>query len=136
VGRGHDRRLADAIEYSQPVRYSHFPGKDGILAAVALEGFTELAADPHPRRPVAEASPGATSRNPGQPAPVNERKAWTELREELGVDRAHPAYESARIAFELGAEVRALREQQGWSRTELAERAGMTQSAMARFEAG
>jgi AcrR family transcriptional regulator len=37
------RRLADAIEYSQPVLYSHFSGKDGIVAAVALEGFTELA---------------------------------------------------------------------------------------------
>ncbi len=37
------RRLADAIEYSQPVLYSHFDGKDAILAAVALEGFAELA---------------------------------------------------------------------------------------------
>jgi len=38
------RRLADRIEYSQPVLYGHFPGgKDEIVAAVALEGFAELA---------------------------------------------------------------------------------------------
>src|SRR5262245_22891876 len=37
------RRLADRIEYSQPVLYGHFPGgKDAIVAAVALEGFAEL----------------------------------------------------------------------------------------------
>lgn len=38
------RRLAERIEYSQPVLYSHFAGKDAILAAVALEGFAELTA--------------------------------------------------------------------------------------------
>jgi AcrR family transcriptional regulator len=38
------RRLAEAIEYSQPVLYSHFSGKDAIVRAVALEGFSELAA--------------------------------------------------------------------------------------------
>ncbi|SNY37053.1 TetR/AcrR family transcriptional regulator [Paractinoplanes atraurantiacus] len=38
------RRLAERVEYSQPVLYSHFAGKDAIMAAVALEGFTELAA--------------------------------------------------------------------------------------------
>ena len=38
------RRLAEQIEYSQPVLYSHFRGKDEIVGAVALEGFTELTA--------------------------------------------------------------------------------------------
>jgi AcrR family transcriptional regulator len=39
------RRLATEIEYSQPVLYSHFKGKDAIMAAVAVEGFADLAAD-------------------------------------------------------------------------------------------
>ncbi|MFF3670878.1 TetR/AcrR family transcriptional regulator [Microtetraspora malaysiensis] len=38
------RRLAERVEYSQPVLYSHFNGKDAILRAVAIEGFGELAA--------------------------------------------------------------------------------------------
>jgi AcrR family transcriptional regulator len=39
------RRLADAIEYSQPVLYGHFPeGRSQIVTAVALVGFDELAA--------------------------------------------------------------------------------------------
>jgi transcriptional regulator with XRE-family HTH domain len=46
------------------------------------------------------------------------------------------AYEAARLAFELGKSVRELREQQGWTQTRLAEAAGMTQPAVARFEAG
>lgn len=37
------RRLAESIEYSQPVLYSHFRGKREIIGAVALEGATELA---------------------------------------------------------------------------------------------
>src|SRR6266568_7374076 len=44
------RRLAERIEYSQPVLYSHFEGKDGIVSAVALEGFGELAATLHNAR--------------------------------------------------------------------------------------
>ncbi|WP_194912273.1 TetR/AcrR family transcriptional regulator [Catenulispora rubra] len=38
------RRLAESIEYSQPVLYSHFRGKREIIGAVALDGATELAA--------------------------------------------------------------------------------------------
>jgi AcrR family transcriptional regulator len=37
------RRLADRVEYSQPVLYSHFAGKDAIVAAVAIDGFATLA---------------------------------------------------------------------------------------------
>ena len=38
------RRLADAIGYTQPVLYGHFPGgKTEIMRTVALGGFTELA---------------------------------------------------------------------------------------------
>jgi AcrR family transcriptional regulator len=37
------RRLADLIDYSQPVLYSHFKGKAEIMGAVALRGFEELA---------------------------------------------------------------------------------------------
>jgi AcrR family transcriptional regulator len=39
------RRLAEEIEYSQPVLYSHFKGKDAIMAAVAVEGFADIAAE-------------------------------------------------------------------------------------------
>jgi AcrR family transcriptional regulator len=38
------RRLAECIEYSQPVLYSHFHGKREIIGAVALDGATEMAA--------------------------------------------------------------------------------------------
>lgn len=38
------RRLAERVEYSQPVLYSHFNGKDAIVGAVAMDGFGELAA--------------------------------------------------------------------------------------------
>src|SRR3954468_5534722 len=37
------RRLAERIEYSQPVLYSHFRGKREIIGAVALQGAAELA---------------------------------------------------------------------------------------------
>lgn len=36
------RRLSDEISYSQPVLYGHFGSREGILTAVALEGFQEL----------------------------------------------------------------------------------------------
>ncbi|MFE3902045.1 TetR/AcrR family transcriptional regulator [Streptomyces sp. NPDC059153] len=37
------RHLAERVEYSQPVLYSHFKGKDAMVAAVAEEGFAGLA---------------------------------------------------------------------------------------------
>jgi AcrR family transcriptional regulator len=55
------RRLADAIEYSQPVLYSHFDGRDAIVNAVALEGFSEIAAILHNARKRAR-SPAAEPR--------------------------------------------------------------------------
>src|SRR6202007_1890660 len=36
------RRLSDKISYSQPVLYAHFGSREGILAAVAIEGFQEM----------------------------------------------------------------------------------------------
>jgi AcrR family transcriptional regulator len=39
------RRLADRVEYSQPVLYSHFASREAIIAEVALQGFAELAAE-------------------------------------------------------------------------------------------
>ena len=36
------RRLSDEISYSQPVLYAHFGSREGVLAAVAIEGFAEL----------------------------------------------------------------------------------------------
>jgi ribosome-binding protein aMBF1 (putative translation factor) len=66
-----------------------------------------------------------------------ERESWQELRQRrMGEPGAQEAYDAARLAFELGAAVRELRLAQGWSQAELAAAAGMTQSAVARFEAG
>lgn len=47
------RRLADKVEYSQPVLYSHFNGMSGIVTAVALEGFEQLAVQLREAREVA-----------------------------------------------------------------------------------
>ncbi|MEU0433499.1 TetR/AcrR family transcriptional regulator [Streptomyces sp. NPDC006290] len=52
------RRLAAGIEYSQPVLYSHFKGKDAIVAAVAVQGFAQLAQELRSAR-AAMTDPGA-----------------------------------------------------------------------------
>ena len=66
-----------------------------------------------------------------------ERTGWKELRDRrMSEPGAQDAYQAARLAFELGRTIRHLREQRGWSQTELARAAAMTQSAVARFEAG
>ncbi|WET79791.1 helix-turn-helix transcriptional regulator [Amycolatopsis sp. QT-25] len=50
------------------------------------------------------------------------------------MDRVRQA--SAKLAYDLGRTVREMPEARGWSPTRLAAEAGMTQSAVARFEAG
>ena len=49
------QRLAAEIEYSQPVLYSHFKDKGVIMAAVAVEGCAELAAELRTARTAARA---------------------------------------------------------------------------------
>lgn len=52
------RRLSDEISYSQPVLYAHFGSREGILAAVAIEGFEELGiALEKARKPARRAAP-------------------------------------------------------------------------------
>jgi ribosome-binding protein aMBF1 (putative translation factor) len=68
---------------------------------------------------------------------MTERESWQELRDRrMAEPGAAEAYEATRLAYELGRTVRAMREERGWSQNDLARRSGMTQSAVARFEAG
>ena len=68
---------------------------------------------------------------------MTERTSWNDLRSQrMSEPGADEAYEAAKLAFELGAAVRTLREEKGWSQNQLAKVASMTQSAVARFEAG
>lgn len=68
---------------------------------------------------------------------MSDRIDWNDLRDRrMAEPGAAEAYEATRIAFELGEEVRHLRERNGWSQSQLAQATGMTQSAVARFEAG
>ncbi|MEU7689738.1 MULTISPECIES: helix-turn-helix domain-containing protein [Microbispora] len=68
---------------------------------------------------------------------MSEQESWRELRDRrMAEPGAVEAYEAARLAYELGKTIRAMRETRGWSQSDLARAAGMTQSAVARFEAG
>lgn len=53
-----------------------------------------------------------------------------------GDSAVEAAYAAAKLAFELGEQVRAMREERGWSQRDLAKLTGMTQPSIARFEAG
>ena len=62
---------------------------------------------------------------------------WSVLREEaLGDPEVRAAYEKRRLAYELGQQVRRLREDAGLTQEELAERIHSTQGTIARLEAG
>jgi ribosome-binding protein aMBF1 (putative translation factor) len=66
-----------------------------------------------------------------------ERSGWRQLRDRrMAEPGADEAYAAARLAFELGKAVREMREQRGWTQARLADAAGLTQPAVARFEAG
>ncbi len=66
-----------------------------------------------------------------------ERTEWRKLRDRRMADPgAEDAYRAAQLAYEIGRTVRQVRQGLGWSQTELARATGMTQSAVARFEAG
>jgi ribosome-binding protein aMBF1 (putative translation factor) len=68
---------------------------------------------------------------------MSERRNWNELRDEtLASPEAREAYDAARIRFELGAAVRERREALAMTQAQLAQRAGLQQPAVARFEAG
>lgn len=65
------------------------------------------------------------------------RKSWNQIRQRrLAKPEAKAGYERARRAFELGEEVRHLRDAAGVTQAELARRIGSTQPAVARLEAG
>jgi HTH-type transcriptional regulator/antitoxin HipB len=67
----------------------------------------------------------------------SERVTLAQAREaRMGRPGVTEAYEQARVRFELAEAVRARREELGWSQRQLAERAGMTQPGVARFESG
>ena len=68
---------------------------------------------------------------------MKERVDWAELRSRrMSEPGAAASYADARLAYRLGQAVREMREARGWTQTDLGRDAGMTQSAVARFEAG
>jgi ribosome-binding protein aMBF1 (putative translation factor) len=63
--------------------------------------------------------------------------SWKELRDQrLANPTANDAYQATKLAYSLGQRVKQLRDDHGWTQEQLSSQAGMTQSAVARFEAG
>jgi AcrR family transcriptional regulator len=82
------RRLADAIGYTQPVLYGHFPGgKTEIMRTVALVGFAELAA----------ATQAAMGGKPGREAVAAVAEVY------LGFAAAHPSLYEAMFHLPIDA---------------------------------
>lgn len=62
---------------------------------------------------------------------------WAAVRDRrMAEPGAQEAYLATKLAFDLGASVRELRQARGMTQKELAAAAGMSQPAVARFEAG
>ena len=62
---------------------------------------------------------------------------WADLkRQRMNAREVQAGYEKARLTFELGEQVRKLREERGLSQQELARLVGTSQPAIARLEAG
>ena len=81
------RRLADAIGFSQPVLYGHFPdGREGIVRAVAIQGFTELT--------------GALSG--GRPNATARSRVQRVAKHYLAFAREHPAVYEAMFSMPIG----------------------------------
>jgi ribosome-binding protein aMBF1 (putative translation factor) len=68
---------------------------------------------------------------------VTKRMTWTELKRQRADDpEVQAGYERSRRAYEIGEQVRALRQAKGLSQAALGELAGTSQQAIARIENG
>jgi transcriptional regulator with XRE-family HTH domain len=68
---------------------------------------------------------------------MTERSSWSDLRERrMAEPGAREGYEAEKRAYELGEAVRQLRTELGLTQRQLGKRARLTQSAVARLEAG
>ncbi len=65
------------------------------------------------------------------------RKSWEDVKSaRVGNSSVEASYAAAKLAYDLGAQVREMREARSWTQSDLGKRTGMSQPAIARFEAG